>query len=160
MAQVNRVNKLRSQIQKVKTRQLNCTQEQQSLTMLNSGQSKNKTTHWQCVQCHNVVTTHITLSETPTCSNNHSSKPMIETTKGPSNRWSNWLHTLRDSRKSVQDMDEPRDHRLPVPMSRKTRAKIRNKKTAETQALHRYTDEDLALILNIWRHELGLPPIC
>jgi hypothetical protein len=43
-------------------------------------------------------------------------------------------------------------------MSRKTRAKLQRKEANEKQALHGYTDEDLALILNVWRHELGLPP--
>ena len=55
-------------------------------------------------------------------------------------------------------MDKFGNRELPMPMSRKTRAKIQRKKVAQKQALHGYTDEDLALIINVWRHELDLPP--
>lgn len=55
-------------------------------------------------------------------------------------------------------MGHDRYRDLPVPMSRKTRAKLQRQKTAKTKALYGYTDEDLALILNVWRHEIGLPP--
>lgn len=50
-------------------------------------------------------------------------------------------------------MIDETNHRLPFP-----RARIYEPKPATP--LQNFTDEDLALILNIWRHELGLPPIC